>query len=115
MFKDKKLDRLWEKAKSRVAGQPVMTDEELALLKREFQHYQEKQDELHRLMEISDKDPSVIREHRRKNAVDQDFLDDDDEGSVKHVNALQEEGDELKKELKRHYHKLKRMATGTVH
>ena len=92
-----------------------MTDEELALLKREFQHYQEKQDELHRLMEISGKDPSVIREHRRKNAVDLDFLDDDDEGSVKHVNALQEEGDELKKELKRHYHKLKRMATGTVH
>jgi len=110
--KTKKLDRLWEKAKSASRGgdQP-MSDEELAILKREFQHYQDKQNELNRLMEISGKDPSVIREHRRQNAVDDDDYFDED-GHIKHINALQEEGDTLKKDLKRHYHKLKKMATG---
>ena len=43
VFKDKKLDRLWEKAKaaSGTSGKG-MSDEELAVLKREFQHYQGK-------------------------------------------------------------------------
>ncbi len=36
-FKDKKLNRLWEKAER--AG---LTDEELMALKQEFQHHQEK-------------------------------------------------------------------------
>merc|ERR1712029_450160 len=89
VFKDKKLDRLWEKAKSASRGgdQP-MSDEELAILKREFQHYQDKQNDLD----------------------DDDYFDED--GHIKHINALQEEGDTLKKDLKRHYHKLKKMATG---
>ena len=39
---------------------------------------------------------------------------DDEDGHIKHINALQEEGDTLKKDLKRHYHKLKKMATGTI-
>jgi len=114
VFKDKKLDRLWEKAKSASRGgdQP-MSDEELAILKREFQHYQDKQNELNRLMDISGKDPSIIREHRRQNALDDDDEFDDEDGThIKHINALQEEGDTLKKDLKRHYHKLKKMATG---
>jgi len=120
VFKDKKLDRLWEKAKaaSGTSGKG-MSDEELAVLKREFQHYQEKQDELHRLMEVSGKaseDPSVLREKRRINSVDEDFelfADEIDEAdSVKHINSLQADEDSMKKELKRHYHKLKRMATG---
>ena len=56
----------------------------------------EKQDELHRLMEVSGKaseDPSVLREKRRINSVDEDFelfADEIDEAdSVKHINSLQ--------------------------
>ena len=67
VFKDKKLDRLWEKAKSASRGgdQP-MSDEELAILKREFQHYQDKQNELNRLMDISGKVLASTFVHMRK-------------------------------------------------
>ncbi len=48
LFKDKKLERLWEKAQK--SG---LSDEELLLLKKEFQHHQEKLEEYHRLKELA--------------------------------------------------------------
>jgi len=47
IFKDKKLQRLWEKAYK--AG---LEDDELILLKNEFQHHQEKLDEFHDLKQL---------------------------------------------------------------
>lgn len=44
IFKDKKLDRLWHKA-----NKVGLEDEELMLLKKEFQHHQEKLEQYHRL------------------------------------------------------------------
>ena len=106
LFKDKKLDRLWQKAK--VTG---MDEEELMLLKKEFQHYQEKVDTYHRLMEISGKDP--LAQNRRRNGIDdlEDFDDiyEDTEESQKHVNAI--DGDQMKADLKKQYKRLKQMST----
>merc|ERR1712156_892923 len=48
IFKDKKLQRLWQKAYK--AG---LQEEELILLKNEFQHHQEKLDEFHQLKQLS--------------------------------------------------------------
>ena len=48
LFKDKKLDRLWEKA-----HQAGLDGDELMLLKKEFQHHQDKVDEYHRLKEMA--------------------------------------------------------------
>ena len=47
IFKDKKLQRLWEKAYK--AG---LEEDELILLKNEFQHHQEKLDEFHDLKQL---------------------------------------------------------------
>ena len=46
MFKDKKLNRLWDKAEK--AG---LNEEELIALKQEFRHHQEKLDQYHDLLE----------------------------------------------------------------
>ena len=48
IFKDKKLERLWQKAHK--AG---LEEEELHLLKKEFQHHQDKLDQFHRLKELA--------------------------------------------------------------
>jgi len=107
LFKDKKLDRLWEKARQ----SEEMREEDLKILKMEFEHYQEKMDQYNRLMEIKGRDP--LDQNRRKNTIDDldefEAAFEADEETVKHVNAL--EGDEMKKDLKRHYAKIKRMAT----
>lgn len=52
MFKDKKLNRLWEKAE--LAG---FTSEEMTALKEEFEHHQEKIDIYYNLLEnLGDED-----------------------------------------------------------
>lgn len=81
LFKDKKLNRLWEKAE--VAG---FTPEEMQLLKSEFFHHQEKLDLYYNLLDGVTK-PNVRKIH--KNAVDEENHDvfneiqggDDEEGN----------------------------------
>lgn len=67
LFKDKKLNRLWEKAE--VAG---FTPEEMALLKTEFFHHQEKLDLYYDLLDGVTK-PQLKNFH--KNAVDEENHD----------------------------------------
>ena len=107
LFKDKKLDRLWEKAKA--VG---FEDDEMMMLETEFRHYQEKVDEYAKMVEIAGRD----RKHqdRRKNRVDdeEDEFEDiftEDEEKYRHVNAVEET--EMKRDLKRRFEKLHRMAT----
>lgn len=67
LFKDKKLNRLWEKAE--VAG---FTPEEMTLLKDEFLHHQEKLDLYYNLLDGVTK-PTTRNVH--KNAVDEENHD----------------------------------------
>lgn len=64
LFKDKKLNRLWEKAE--VAG---FTPEEMSLLKSEFFHHQEKLDLYYNLLDGVTK---PTQRNAAKNAVDED-------------------------------------------
>lgn len=67
MFKDKKLNRLWEKAE--LAG---FTSEEMKALKEEFEHHQEKIDFYYNLLEnLGDEGKGNVHE----NAVDEENHD----------------------------------------
>lgn len=67
LFKDKKLNRLWEKAE--IAG---FTPEELKALKEEFQHHQDKIDMYYSLL---DKVGEVGKSDYHENAVNEEELD----------------------------------------
>ena len=107
IFKDKKLDRLWDKAQA--AG---LEDDELMLLKKEFQHHQEKVDEYHRLKEMVSAGNSVDG-NRRSNEL---HLDDDDydHEEIKARDTLNNEIDgKVAKDIKKNYERLHRIATNT--
>ena len=98
MFKDKKLNRLWEKAEK--AG---LTEEERQSLKQEFIHHQEKMDEYHKLLDMADvmgRDGNAQSNHIHPS-------DDDEEFHKRSDNAL----DGLAKEVKADYDRLHRIAT----
>lgn len=84
LFKDKKLNRLWEKAE--VAG---FTPEEMALLKSEFFHHQEKLDLYYNLLDGVTKE--TVQKNSHKNALDEDEHDIYNEIRTKE----QEEEDDL--------------------
>ena len=97
MFKDKKLNRLWEKAEK--AG---LTEEERQSLKQEFMHHQEKMDEYHKLLDMADvlgKDGNIQSNHIHPS--------EDEEFHKRNDNAL----DGLAKEVKADYDRLHRIAT----
>jgi len=97
MFKDKKLNRLWEKAEK--AG---LTEEERLSLKQEFMHHQEKMDEYHKLLDVDDvmgRDGNIQSNHLHPS--------DDEEFHKRDDNAL----DGLAKEVKADYDRLHRIAT----
>lgn len=68
LFKDKKLNRLWEKAE--VAG---FTPEEMDLLKQEFFHHQDKLDLYYKLLDGVTK--PVVANNAHKNSVNEDEHD----------------------------------------
>ena len=97
MFKDKKLNRLWEKAEK--AG---LTEEERQSLKQEFVHHQDKMDEYHKLLDMTDvlgRDGNVQSNHVAPSGEEEFHKRDD--------NAL----DGLAKEVKADYDRLHRIAT----
>ncbi len=94
-FKDKKLNKLWDKAEK--AG---LTEEERHALKQEFMHHQEKVDQYHKLLDLSDalgKDGNVM-----SNDLDEKTHRRDD-------NTL----DGLAKEVKSEYDRLHKLATNS--
>jgi len=94
LFKDKKLQRLWEKAE--LAG---IHGDELATLQDEFKHHQRKVDEYNALLEMTDKDNK--RYNEIKVTLEREELD------VRNVNEIGERG----KELTANYGRLHRLAT----
>lgn len=98
IFKDKKLQRLWQKANK--AG---LEDEELAVLKKEFQDHQEKLDQFHALKDLSSKE---LDGNRLSNHLH--LLDDDDDLKLD-ANTL----DGKAKDLKDDYARLHRLSTNT--
>ena len=106
IFKDKKLDRLWEKAR-----QSGLEDDELMLLKKEFQHHEDKVDDYHRLKEMTES--NTIDGNRRSNElhIDEDYTEDE-EASARE--ALNNEIDgKVAKDIKKNYERLHRIATNT--
>lgn len=69
LFKDKKLNKLWEKAT--MAG---FSKDELAALKEEFHHHQDKIDQYYSLLYRVKGDPNEQADEREENSVD-DSLD----------------------------------------
>ena len=95
LFKDKKLQRLWEKAE-----QAGLNTEELIALQEEFKHHQRKVDEYHALLEIAgDKDSKRYNEVKVK--LQQEEFD------IRNTNELSNRG----KDLKSNYDRLHRLAT----
>ena len=94
IFKDKKLQRLWEKAE-----QAGLNSEELLALQEEFRHHQMKVDEYHSLLENPDKDlDSSYNEIKKQNEKQIDLRDS---------NEISKKG----KEIKSNYDRLHRLAT----
>ena len=110
IFKDKKLDRLWQKAQ-----QALGDEDELLLLKNEFQHHQDKVDEYHRLKEMA----QTIDGDRQSNEI---HLNDDDyeqdEAAKQMSNELNEKlakwkSGKMEGGIKKNYERLHRLATNT--
>lgn len=109
LFKDKKLNRLWEKAE--VAG---FTPEELEILKQEFGHHQEKIDFYYKLLEDVTKSANDVH----LNAIDEEDHDSfneivgKEEGDSK-KNDVHQNANELRekhRELRDNIDRLERMA-----
>lgn len=96
IFKDKKLERLWQKA-----HKVGLEEEELILLKKEFQHHQEKLDQFHQLKELQakTKDGNLMSNH----------IDLNDESTQFDENTLNGKS----KALKEDYDRLHRLATNS--
>ena len=96
IFKDKKLERLWNKA-----HKVGLEEEELILLKKEFQHHQEKLDQFHQLKELQakTKDGNLMSNH----------IDLNDENTQFDENTLTGKS----KALKEDYDRLHRLATNS--
>lgn len=106
-FKDKKLNRLWEKAEK--SG---LTEEELIALKQEFRHHQDKVEQYNQLLEMSrslGEAGEVLGNHIHLN-------DDDDEGDGgQHHGRHDNELKGLKEDVKDGYDRLHRLATNAKH
>ena len=98
LFKDKKLQRLWDKAE-----QAGLSTEELVALQEEFRHHQRKVDEYHALLEMA-KD-SAKEDSARFNEVRGQL--EQEEFGVRNDNEISQRG----KDLKTDYDRLHRMAT----
>jgi len=94
IFKDKKLQKLWEKAE-----QAGLTSSELIVLQEEFKHHQRNVDEYHSLIELADKDSNSYNEIKKKIEKKEFDLRDSNEISKK------------EKELKSGYDRLHRLTT----
>ena len=95
LFKDKKLQRLWEKAE--LTG---MNTAEMIALQEEFKHHQRKVDEYHALLEMAgDRDSKRYNEIKVK--LQQEELE------VRNTNELSQRG----RDLKTNYDRLHRLAT----
>jgi len=95
LFKDKKLQRLWEKAE-----QAGLQGEELIALQEEFKHHQRKVDEYNALLELAgDKDS------KRYNEIRKDLRDE--EFDIRDTNEVTRKA----KEMKQSYDRLHRLAT----
>ena len=94
IFKDKKLQRLWEKAE-----QAGLNSEELIALQEEFKHHQRKVDEYHRLLELTDKSSDNYNEIKKK--IEREEFD------LRDSNEISNKG----KDLKTNYDRLHRLAT----
>ena len=94
LFKDKKLQRLWEKAE--LAG---IHGDELATLQEEFKHHQRKVDEYNALLEMTDKNSK--RYNEIKVTLEREELD------IRNVNEIGQRG----KDLTANYGRLHRLAT----
>lgn len=70
LYKDKKLNRLWEKAE--MAG---FTTDEMKALREEFQHHQEKIDVYYNLLDNLSQDESANEHENHKNVVDAEDRD----------------------------------------
>jgi len=105
LFKDKKLERLWQKAYK--AG---LEEDELILLKNEFLHHQEKLDELHQLKQMAHtEDINMMSNNIEIQEIRQQILDEEDTGEKIDANTL----DGKAKKLKQDYERLHRLATNT--
>ena len=101
MFKDKKLERLWQKAYK--AG---LEEDELILLKNEFLHHQEKLDELHQLKQMAHtEDINMMSNNIEIQEIRQQILDEEDTGEKIDANTL----DGKAKKLKQDYERLHRL------
>lgn len=100
-FKDKKLNRLWEKAEK--AG---LSEDELLTLKQEFKHHQEKVEQYHDLLEMREELGADF--NQRKNHIQ---LNDEDEEKKhqRHDNEVINNARSIKED----YHRLHRLATNT--
>jgi len=94
IFKDKKLQRLWEKAE-----QAGLSSVELIALQEEFKHHQRKVDEYHRLLELADKSSDDYNEIKKK--IEREEFD------LRDTNEISKKG----KDLKTNYDRLHRLAT----
>ena len=95
LFKDKKLQRLWEKAE-----QAGLQGEELVALQEEFQHHQRKVDEYNALLELAGD-----RDSKRYNEIKKDLQEE--EFDIRDTNEVTRKA----KEMKRNYDRLHRLAT----
>jgi len=95
IFKDKKLQRLWEKAE-----QAGLQGEELVVLQEEFQHHQRKVDEYHSLLELAGD-----RDSKRYNEIKKELKDE--EFDIRDTNEVTRKA----KEMKNNYDRLHRLAT----
>jgi hypothetical protein len=96
-FKDKKLNRLWDKAEK--AG---LTEEERHTLKQEFMHHQDKVEQYNKLLDMTD----VLG--KDGNVMSNDIAHDDDHHK-RDDNAL----DGLAKSVKDDYDRLHKLSTNT--
>lgn len=96
LFKDKKLQRLWEKA-----AKSGLTEDERMALKTEFMHHEDKVEEFRRMSEMGAKGSLL------SNDLEQEL--EDDEHHERHDNSLSGKAKEVKEDFQR----LHRLATNT--
>jgi len=95
LFKDKKLQRLWEKAE-----QAGLNAEEMIALQDEFKHHQRKVDEYHTLLDMAGNENSPKYNEVKVKLQQEEF-------DIRNTNEISKRG----KDLKEDYDRLHRLAT----
>lgn len=120
MFKDKKLNKLWEKAE--ISG---FSPEELRSLKEEFMHHQDKVDVYYSLLENVGSLPSTADKH--ENAIDEELdafniIPGDNDNEIRtpamETNVYHDNINQLRdrhRGIKDHYDRLERLVSGGPH